>query len=254
MKATLFGIPSSHPTLAAQLMLERKGIDYRRRDLVAGVSRPILRALGFKGITVPAIKLDGQRFQGTREIALALDALQPEPPLLPRDPELRAAVERAEAWGDEALQPVPRRISWAALKRDRSELKTYLEGARLGIPVNVAALTAGPVVALAARLNKATNEAVERDLAALPGLIDRIEELLDEGVLGSDEPNVADYQIATSMRLLLTFDDLQPLLAGRPAALYAQRMVPSYPGHTSAVLPSEWLPPGRGTQSPAATA
>ena len=33
MKVTLFVIPGSHPGIAARLMLERKGIDYRRIDL-----------------------------------------------------------------------------------------------------------------------------------------------------------------------------------------------------------------------------
>lgn len=245
MKATLFGVPASHPTLSAELMLEHKGIEVRRVDLVAGVHRAAVRAAGFPRMTVPAVKLDGQRFQGTLAIARALDVLIPERPLLPSDPDQRAAVERAESWGDEALQPVPRRVVWAALKRDRSELNTYLADARLGIPSELAAKTAAPVIALAARLNHATDEAVRRDLAALPGLIDRVDELLADGVIGSDEPNVADFQIATSVRLLLTLDDLSPLIAGRPAADHARRIAPRYPGHTGPTLPREWLPSGR---------
>ena len=41
MRATLFGIASSHPSLAGQLMLEHKGIEYRRFDLVPGAHRAI---------------------------------------------------------------------------------------------------------------------------------------------------------------------------------------------------------------------
>jgi glutathione S-transferase len=245
MKATLYAVPASHPSLAGQLMLEHKGIEVKRIDMVAGVHRAGVRAFGFPGITVPAVKIDGQRFQGTRTIALALDALVPERPLLPRDPGRRAAVERAESWGDEVLQPAPRRIVWAALKRDRSDLVTYLRDAKLGIPPAIAAKTAAPVVALAARLNKATDEAVRRDLDALPGMLDHVDELLREGVIGADEVTVADYQIATSLRLLLTLDDIRPLFEGRPAAAYAERIVPSYPGHTGRVLPAAWLPAPR---------
>ncbi len=122
MRATLFGVPGSHPALAAELMLERKGIEVRRLDLVAGVHRGMLRALGFSGVTVPAVRLDGQRLQGTRTIALALDALEPSPPLVPAEPERREAVLRAEGWADEVLQPAARRLAWSALKRDRSTL------------------------------------------------------------------------------------------------------------------------------------
>lgn len=245
MRATLFGVPASHPTLAAELMLERKGIEVRRVDLVAGVHRAAVRAAGFPRMTVPAVKLDGQRFQGTLAIARALDVLVPERPLLPEDPQRRAAVERAESWGDEALQPVPRRMVWACLKRDRSGLNTYLEDARLGIPAELAAKTAAPVVALAARLNHATDEAVRRDLAALPGLLERIDALLSDGVIGGEEPNVADYQIATSVRLLQTLDDVRPLVDSHPAGEHARTIVPRYPGHTGPVLPREWLPSGR---------
>src|SRR5215218_3286642 len=119
-------------------MLERKGIEVRRLDLVAGVHRAMLRALGFKGVTVPAVRLDGRRLQGTRTIALALDALVPAPALVPAEAERREAVLRAEGWADEVLQPAVRRLVWSALKRDRSTLGSYLEDAKLGIPVPVA--------------------------------------------------------------------------------------------------------------------
>jgi glutathione S-transferase len=241
--ATLLGVPASHPSLAAELMLQRKGIEYRRFDLVAGVHRLVLRALGFPEVTVPALRVQGARVQGTRRIALALDSLVPEPPLLPADPQRRAAVEAAESWGDEVLQPVPRRIVWAALKRDRSTLATYLEGAHLGIPVDLAAATAPPVVQLAARLNHATDEAVRRDLAALPGLIDHVDRLIDEGVIGGAEPNVADFQIATSVSLLLTMEDTRPYIEGRPAERLARELVSAQVGHLPRALPAAWLPP-----------
>jgi glutathione S-transferase len=223
-------------------MLTRKGIGYRRLDLVAGVHRLVVRALGFERMTVPALVLDGARLQGTRTIALALDALVPSPRLVPADPGRRAAVLRAESWADEALQPAARRLSWAALKRDRSTLESFLEDARLGIPAHLAARTAPPVIRLSARLNRAGDAAVRRDLRALPGRLDRVDSLLAEGVIGGEEPNVADYQIATTVRLLMTLEDLHPLLDGRPAAAHALAVAPRYPGRLPAVFPREWLP------------
>jgi glutathione S-transferase len=235
MRATLFGIASSHPSLAGELMLRHKRISYRRVDLLPGLHRGVLKAAGFPWITVPAIRLDGAKLQGTRNIALALDALVPSPPLFPADPEERRAVEEAEAWGDEVLQPVPRRIVWNALKHDRSELATYLEGARTGIPTGVAARMAPQVAALARRLNRATDENVRRDLAALPGLFDHVDELIEQGVIGGPERNVADYQIATSVSLLLTMDDIRPMIEGRPAERLARDVVIHQPGHTPSV-------------------
>jgi glutathione S-transferase len=236
MRATLFGIPASHPTLAAQLMLEHKGVDYRRVDLVAGAHRPILRALGFPGKTVPAVRLDGAKIQGTTEIALALDALLPEKPLFPSDPDRRREVMEAEAWGNEVLQPVPRRLVWNGLGHDRSEIGTYLEGAKLGIPVPIAARVAPPIAMLARRLNRATDENVQRDLAALPGMIDRVDDLIERGVIGGAERNAADYQIATSVSFLLTMDDLRPMVEGRPAERLAHEIVKNQPGHLPRVF------------------
>ena len=82
----LYVIPGSNPSIAAELMLRHKGIDYRRRDLIHVVHIPIVKALGFPGRTVPALKSDGRKVQGSRAIARFLDELKPEPSLFPADP------------------------------------------------------------------------------------------------------------------------------------------------------------------------
>jgi len=242
MHATVYAVAASHPVRTALLMLEYKGIEAKRRDLPNVVDRPLLRAMGFPGPTVPAVKIDGRKIQTTRALSLALDEIKPEPPLFPADPDRRVAVEAAEKWGDEVLQPIPRRLSWAALKRDRSGLLSFMEGPIMGIPPKVAAATAGPLVAGSARINKATDENVRADLMSLSGILDQVDDLIANGVIGGEQPNAADFQIATSVRLLLCFDDLHPILDGRPAADLAMRFVPHYPGHVPPVFPAEWLP------------
>jgi glutathione S-transferase len=241
--AKLYVIPGSHPARTAMMMLDRKGIPYKRVDLMPVISKARLRVAGFDGITVPALKLNGAKVQGSREIARELDRVQAEPPLFPADPERRAAVEAAEAWGDETLQPVARRILWNALRRDRSPLASYSEGARLGVPIGLAVKTGGPLVALSARLNEATDENVRADLAALPGMLQRVDDWIAEGVLGDPEPNAADLQIATSLRLLMTLQDLRDAIASRPAGELTMRIVPDYPGDAPPVLPPAWLEP-----------
>src|SRR5712691_9368555 len=103
-------------------MLDYKGIPYQRTDLMPGIHKAAVRAMRFPGTTVPAMKIDGRRVQGSRAIARELDRLQPEPPLFPADPEQRTAVEEAERFGDEDLQAPIRRILWNSIKRDRSVL------------------------------------------------------------------------------------------------------------------------------------
>lgn len=245
MTATLYVVPGSHPSRTVAMMLERKGIDFKRVDLMPVISKGVLRAVGFRGITVPALKIDGRRVQGSREIARELDRIRPDPPLLPADPDRRALVEQAEAWGDETLQPVARRVLWNALRRDRSPLTSYSQGARLGIPIGLAVKTGAPLVALSARLNQASDEKVAADLAALPGMLRRIDEWIAQGILGADPPNAADLQIATSLRLLMTLEDVRDPIASRPAGELAMRLVPDYPGNAPPVLPPAWLEPLR---------
>jgi glutathione S-transferase len=243
-EAKLYVIPGSHPSWSAKLMLERKGIPYKRVDLMPVISKGVLRAMRFPSNTVPALKLDGDRVQGSREIARELERIKPDPPLFPSDPDQRAKVEEAETWGD-SFQHNPRQLSWWAFRRDRSPLASYSEGARLGIPVGLAVKTGGPLVAAAAKLNEATDENVRADLAALPGHLDRIDGWIADGVMGGEELNAADFQIAPSVRLAMTFDDLRPAIEKRPAGELATRVIPHFPGRTPPVFPPEWLEPLR---------
>jgi glutathione S-transferase len=248
----LYVIPASHPSTAARLMLEYKGIPYKQTDLMPGIHKAALKALRFPGSTVPAIKIDGRRFQGSRQIARELDRLQPEPPLFPSNSELRTAVEEAERFGDDDLQAPIRRIAWNVIKRDRSVMRSYGEGARLGIPIGIAVKTAAPIVAFEVNLNKANDENVRHDLAALPGMLQRIDDWCEAGVLNDDQLNAADFQIAPSIRLAMTYEDLRPHIASRPAGQLAMRVVPEFPGHAPPVLPPAWLEALRVTAAAAA--
>ncbi len=226
-------------------MLEAKGIPYKRVDLVPVVSKGVVRAAGFPGNTVPALKVEGRKVQGSREIARTLDEIRPDPPLFPTDPAERGKVEEAESWGDETLQPIARRLSWWALKRNRAPMATYSEGAKLGIPVGLAVKTGAPIVALSAHFNGSTDGAVQADLAALPGALDKIDSWIADGTLGSDPPNAADLQIGTSLRLLMSFEDLRPAIESRSAGQMALRAVPDFPGRTPPAFPDQWLSPLR---------
>ncbi len=245
MNARLYVIPASHPAASAELMLRHKGVPFKRTDLMPVVSKAVLRGLGFPRNTVPAIKIDGQKVQGSRQIARELERLKPEPPLFPSDPEKRAAVEEAERFGDEELQHPIRQILWWTIRKDKSSLRSYSEGAKLGVPIGLAVKTGGPIVAASARFNQASDENVKRDLAALPGLLDRVDGYISAGVLNGEQLNAADFQIAPSLGLALTLEDLRPAIEGRPAGELAKRIVPNYPGHTAPILPAEWLAPLR---------
>ena len=241
MGITLYGTPPSPPSHTARLMLERKGIEHKTVWLLPGLWPFLLRTRGFRGGTVPAMKIDGRRLQGSREISRALEEIKPDPPLFPADPERRLEVEEAERWGDEVLQDVPRRIiRWLAVHRPETRLMIARE---VGIPApKVAAFVNAPAARHLANKVNASDEVVRETVARVPEVLDHVDELIGAGVIGGEEPNAADFQIATSVRALLTVQDLRSATDGRPAARLAIKFLPELGNDfPSGLLPAEWL-------------
>ncbi len=241
IEARLHIVYGSHPCATVERALTLKGIPYKTVELPPLVHAGVQR-LRFGQRTVPGIELDGEKIVGSRAILRRLEEIAPEPPLLPADPAARARVEEAEQWGDEVFQPIARRLLWPSFKREPGAAASYSEGAKLKFPAPL--LRAGiPLISRGEiALNRASDEAVRADLEALPGHLDRIDGWIGEGVMGGEKPNVADLQIATTLRLIMTLGDLRPLIEPRPAGALALRLFPDFPGSTPpGTLPAEWL-------------
>ena len=247
MSATLYSLPVSHPVLAVRGMLDHKGIEYRVVDMVPG-TQPILRAMRFPGYTVSALILDGRRVQGSTTISRFLDEVQPDPPLFPREPEARRRVEEAERWGEQVLQEVPRRICrWSAAHDYR---------VRRWLAVDVSAVPGGALIARPSLQAKAFAKAagadeatVRADVAAIGEHLGEVERLRAEGVIGGEDRNAADFQIASCVRSIAKLGDVGPYVADHPAVVWAATVVPAQPGPTPPALPREWLQPLEATRS-----
>jgi glutathione S-transferase len=243
MTAKLYSLLLSHPARASRLMLELKGIEVDVVDLIPGMHPVQLRAARFRGGTVPALKVDGTRVQGSVPISRFLEDLEPQPPLFPAGPKPRQAVEEAEAWGERELQPVPRRIFRWGTVRDRGLRRWVAELSGIPAPDAAATLNA-PVARRFARLSEASDERVRADLEALPAMLDRVDGWIAEGTLGGAQVNAADCQIASTVRVLLAYEDLQLMLRDRPSAELATRLFPDYPEPIPLRLPAGWIPAG----------
>lgn len=242
-KVRLFTIPGSHPGVSVQRMLEYKGIPYKRTDLLPVVSWGVLKALRFPRVTVPAIKIDGRRFQGSLEITRELERIQPEPPLFPDDPEHGAVVDEIERFGDQDLQHRVRQILLWCFRERTASLRSYLEGAKVGLPHGLGTKMAGPFIALDARAHDVNDDNVRQAISLLPDMLQRIDDWIASGAIGGEKLNAADFQIAPSLRLAMSIDDLRPAIENRPAGELALRVVPHYPGKVPAALPEAWLEP-----------
>jgi len=83
-------------------------------------------------------------------------------------------------------------------------------------------------------------ETVRRALEELPGMLDRVDALLADGVLVPVAPTAATLQVLCSVRALEGFADLRERVAPRACAAAARELFPDYPA-VPAFLPRGWL-------------
>ncbi len=245
---TLYVIPGSHACRTGMLMLEHKGIAYRRVELITGLHPLSVRMLGFPGHstpirrvdgrthawlamldragTVPALRFGGQRIQTNREIARFLDRVQPEPALFPSDGKERATVEEAERWGDEVLQMAVRRLALVAAARGLDSLHNRGNDGRLG-PLLAASEPTRMLASRGAAFSFRANRGSEREmLGALPEMLDRVDAWIQAGVLDGEALYAADFTIAPSLALLTYRLDVRQEIEARPAGSLIDRVLP----------------------------
>lgn len=258
MSIKVYYIPGSHPCNAVFKALDLKGLPYDKVVVIPPVHR-VQMTLMFGARTVPAMKYvdeegRAEKIQTSRAIMRTLDSIKPEPPLYPSDHEHRRRVLAAEAWADGDFQSLGRRLVWAHLMRSPQAMLSYATGSdRVPLPAALQRLAAGPVSRIQARLNRADDEQVRQDLASLPRLLDRVDSYIADGVIGGEQLNAADLQIAASLALWMTMDDIRPLVEDRPAGALTRRVFPVTAGHIrGGLLPHSWLAAARAT--PATTA
>jgi glutathione S-transferase len=238
MPARLYLLHGSHPSNTVEKAFEIKGLALKRVELPISMQPVVMKPL-FGDRTVPGVRFeDGEKVQGSRAILRALERRVASPPLYD-GPAGAAAIEEAERWGDEVFQGVPRRLLWAAFTVHPRAMHGFQEGAlspKLPMPVVLA--LSKIVLPIERRLNNVDDSVIRADLAALPAQLDQIDQYIADGVLDGEQPNAADLQIAPSVRLLHTLDDVRPLIAGRPAEAFAFRWFPQL----SASVPTGALP------------
>jgi glutathione S-transferase len=252
---TLYVIPGSHACRSAMLMLDHKRVQYKRVDIItllhpvvarlhgfdaggetrtAGGSRPASLRLGDLLGTVPGLAADEERISTNRRIARFLDERIPADPLFPADPSARAAVETAETWANETLQMAARRVVLPAWRHDATGFARATGDGRLGPLLYRQAFlrrVTAPIIARTFAVDAASDRSV---LDELPGMLDRIDAWIGEGVLGGDQLNVADFMVAPSLALMLYRPDVRPTFEGRPALALVDRLLPE-PGAVNAV-------------------
>lgn len=224
VRAKLYGLRGSAPSLSAELMLLHKGIQYRRVNLIAMLHRKRLPRKGFAGGTVPAMKLNGHRVQTNRAIARVLDELVPEPGLFPEDPALRAEVEEAERFGDEVVQPATRRMIIWSFNQEPDSVRFHPANGRLNIPRS--AWLRDRMMPRVFEIYGVTETVIREDFESLPAWLDRLDRYLADGVLDAPRLSAADFEIAPLIGALMGIGDLGAEIGRRPIAALHNRVLP----------------------------
>jgi glutathione S-transferase len=244
----LYVIPGSHACRSAILMVEHKGVAYRRVDVPTLLHPVAVRLRGFDAGgqtrnaggrrtlsirfgdlmgTVPALACGSERVSTNHQIARFLDHRHPEPPLLPADPERRRAIEEAERWANETFQMAARRIALAWAVCDPAAASRRGADGRMGYLLYRHRLTRRLIIPFIGRLVFAVDPGSDRELlAGLPALLDRIDAWIADGVLGGPQLNAADFMVAPSLALILYRPDVLPVFEGRPALELVDRVLP----------------------------
>lgn len=229
MPTRLYVMPISNPAAAAAAMVAYKRMPHRLVRLMPGLHPLLVRCAGFDGFTVPALEHDGRRLQGSRSISRYLDEVQPEPPLFPTESGERARVEEAERWGEQVLQPVPRRLfRYLLLTSDAARQWMGTEIMHLPAP-RILVVFFMPVIRRLASISRADAPRVREDIARLPELLDHVDGLMADGTIGREQPNAADFQILASVAVLRAFAGLEHHVRGRPCEAATRRLYLDWP-------------------------
>jgi hypothetical protein len=91
-----------------------------------------------------------------------------------------------------------------------------------------------------------TAQRIYDTLQALPAQLDTVDALLDSGALGGEEPTAADFQLGSSLHLLVQIGDVRPLVEERPAGKVVSTLFEPGRGNVSVgAFPPGWVPPTR---------
>ncbi len=236
-KLKLYVLPGSHPCAAVEVALHMKSVPFSRVDLLPMVQMAVGPLL-YGGMTVPGVRMDGEKIVGSRKIMRRLDEIAPDPPLLPADAAARAEVLEVERWGDETFQSVPRRLLDAGFLRNAGCMESYLgPDVKLPLPRGVLRPALPATARLMAIRNKAKDEHVRADLGALPDQLAKIDAWIEEGLLGGraaecrrpadrlDDPAAAD-------------DRRRAPVAGEPPGRRADALLPADGGRNPSRNPA----------------
>jgi glutathione S-transferase len=189
-----------------RLILDYKGLDYRKIEVTPGIGQiELFRLTGQR--QVPVLKDGNKYIADSTEIAKYLDLKYPERPLIPQDPKQKALTLLIEEWADESIGIKGRKALFSAISQSQNFRKSLLPTSTPdifknlveGVPSDILSVL-GVGVGYSPDVVRSAITDLKQDLEALTLL------LADSPYLTGDEPTLADLAVA-GLSILLKFPD-----------------------------------------------
>ena len=187
-----------------RLILDYKGLDYRKIEVVPGVGQFELFRLSGQA-KVPVLKDGDTIIADSTEIALYLDRKFPEKPLIPTDPVLRGRCLLIEEWADESIGLKGRTAFIGALNQNPQFRTSLLPKETPGLLKNLVSAVPGDMLDLLGTGIGFGGEAVKEALRGLHQDLEALTLILQhQPYLVTEHPTLADLAVA-GLSMILKF-------------------------------------------------
>jgi glutathione S-transferase len=234
-------VPFSHPCLAVSAVLDRIGHEYETAELVTGRHAEQVEGIYGEGRrTVPGLLVDEEPVHGTSAILARIAELHPDAGLYP-EPHA-GAIREAEAGIAEDLQMSARVLVFGALHFRPESMATFAGAGQLdpaGVDSAIKSMRA------TWRYLDVSAVRVHATLQELPAQLDTVEALIEAGAAGGETPTALDFQLGSSLHLLVQIGDLRSLVEERAAARLLSLFEPGKGDVPPGAFPPGWVPAAR---------
>lgn len=192
----LYQFELSHYCEKVRLILDYKGLPYRKIEVTPGIGQlDLYRMSGQR--QVPVLKDGTEVIADSTAIARYLEQRYPERPMIPAEPKQRALCFLMEEWADESIGLNARKVMLGAFSQNPAFRKAWLPSSTpdfLKTLVESVPREALDVLGLGTGFGpdaiKAARQAMQQNLESLSVL------LQDSSYLLGDEPTLADFAVA----------------------------------------------------------
>lgn len=192
----LYQFEMSHYCEKVRLILDYKGLEYRKVEVTPGIGQIELFQMSGQR-KVPVLKDGAEVIADSTAIAEYLDRKYPEKPIIPTDPKQKGLCLMMEQWADESIGLNARKALIGALSRNQNFRTSVLPNSTPDILKNLVGAIPGDVfsvlgigVGVGPDAVKEAEDALKRSLTALCFI------LLEQPYLVGETPTLADFAIA----------------------------------------------------------